>query len=197
IMPFLSEEVWQAVVAEGWGTNRPARFPASIMVAEYPRPLEALRDDDAEREMDRLMALVRAVRNLRSELNLPPSRRLAAEVFARDAAARQRLEAESPLIAQLARVEPLTFVDTPARPPEVPSGAARWRPERRIPPQIPSGTTRGSRYSSIWRSRRMSAAATGLLKRSCLLVRVPAPHFTRSNVSLSAACRSSIASSAR
>src|SRR5256886_5564867 len=116
IMPFLSEEVWQAIVAEGWGADRPARFPASIMVAEYPRPLEALRDDDAEREMDRLMALVRAVRNLRSELNLPPSRRLAATVFARDAAARQRLEAESPLIAQLARVEPLTFVDTPARP---------------------------------------------------------------------------------
>src|SRR5207249_3464272 len=84
----VTEEVWQAIVAEGWGADRPARFPASIMVAEYPRPLEALLDDDAEREMDRLMALVRAVRNLRSELNLPPSRRLAAEVFARDAAAR-------------------------------------------------------------------------------------------------------------
>src|SRR5439155_1484877 len=102
-MPFISEEIWQAVVAEGWGAARAARFPQSIMVAEYPRPLGTLLDDAAEAEMGRLMALVRAVRNLRSELSLPPSRRLAAEVFAADAGARRLLEAASQLITTLAR----------------------------------------------------------------------------------------------
>ena len=116
IMPFISEEIWQAVVAEGWGAARAARFPPSIMVAEYPHPLGTLLDDAAEAEMGRLMALVRAVRNLRSELNLPPSRRLAAEVFAADAAARRLLEAASELIMTLARLDPLTFLDTPTRP---------------------------------------------------------------------------------
>jgi len=115
-MPFISEEIWQAVVAEGWGAARAERFPPSIMVAEYPRPLGTLLDDAAEAEMGRLMALVRAVRNLRSELSLPPSRRLAAEVFAADAGARRLLEAASQLITTLARVEPLTFLDAPARP---------------------------------------------------------------------------------
>jgi valyl-tRNA synthetase len=86
------------------------------MVAAYPEPLDALLDDAAEVEMGRLMALVRAVRNLRSELNLPPSRRLAVELFAADAAARRLLEAESRLITALARIEPLTFLDAPARP---------------------------------------------------------------------------------
>src|SRR5207237_10483793 len=101
---------------EGWGAASAERFPPSIMVAEYPQPLGTLLDDAAEAKMGRLMALVRAVRNLRSELNLPPSRRLAAEVFAADAAARRLLEAASELITTLARLDPLTFLDTPARP---------------------------------------------------------------------------------
>ena len=116
IMPFISEEIWQAVVAEGWGAARAGRFPESIMVAAYPEPLGALSDDAAEAAMARLMALVRAVRNLRSELNLPPSRRLAVDLFTADAAARRLLEGEARLITVLARVEPLTFLDAPARP---------------------------------------------------------------------------------
>src|SRR5439155_1385271 len=170
-MPFISEEIWQAVVAEGWGAARAERFPPSIMVAEYPRPLGTLLDDAAEAEMGRLMALVRAVRNLRSELSLPPSRRLAAEVFAADAGARP--------------------------PPGASSGCAGWGPERPTPRQIPSGTTRTSRRSSTWRSRRTSAAATGHQKPSCLPARAPAAPCTRSNGSSCAACLSSTVSSAR
>src|SRR5207244_8633179 len=105
IMPFISEEIWQAVVSEGWGAARAGRFPESIMVAAYPEPLGALSDDAAEAAMARLMALVRAVRNLRSELNLPPSRRLAVDLFTADAAARRLLEGEARLITVLARVE--------------------------------------------------------------------------------------------
>src|SRR2546427_451713 len=44
------------------------------------------------------------------------SGRLAVEVFAADGAAGRLLEAESRLITALARVDPLTFLDTPARP---------------------------------------------------------------------------------
>jgi len=79
-------------------------------------PLGTLLDDAAEADMVRLTVLVRAVRNLRSELNLPPSRRLAVELFAADAAVRRLLEGESRLITALARIEPLTFLDAPARP---------------------------------------------------------------------------------
>jgi valyl-tRNA synthetase len=64
IMPFVTEEIWQAVD----GTGR------TIMLQPYPQPEEAWRDPDAERDMDFLMGVIRAVRNLRNEFNYPPGK---------------------------------------------------------------------------------------------------------------------------
>jgi valyl-tRNA synthetase len=116
-MPFLTEELWQAVVEVGWGKQRPERFAASIMIAPYPRPVAALLDEPGEAAMERLIGLVRAVRNLRSEFNLPPSQALGVQVFAPDAAVRTTLVAEAPLVRALARAEPLTVLDRATRPP--------------------------------------------------------------------------------
>jgi len=104
VMPFISEEIWQAVVGEGWGGSRAARFAPSIMVAPYPRPLEGLLDAAAEAEMERLIAVVRTVRNLRAEFNVPPAHSLTAWVFAPDPAACVVLKAQERLIGSLARV---------------------------------------------------------------------------------------------
>jgi valyl-tRNA synthetase len=116
LMPFLTEEMWQAVTVEGWGAARAQRFAESIMIAPYPRALEALVDDAAEADMERLVGVVRAVRNLRSEYNVPPSRPIDVGLFVADAAVRARLTDVLPLMATLARAEPLALLDRPERP---------------------------------------------------------------------------------
>jgi valyl-tRNA synthetase len=74
-MPFLSEEIWQAL---------PLRRPtASICVAPYPTASPARHDADTEARIGELIAAVTAVRNIRSELGIAPgtpvSVRLAAD----------------------------------------------------------------------------------------------------------------------
>ena len=64
VMPFVTEEIWQIL---GRGRN-------TIMLQSYPRFEEGWSDPDAEREMDFLMATIRAIRNLRTEMNCPPGR---------------------------------------------------------------------------------------------------------------------------
>jgi valyl-tRNA synthetase len=115
-MPFLTEEVWQAVTVEGWGAARAGRFADSIMVARYPASVASLVDDSAEADMGRLVDVVRAIRNLRSEYNVPPSRPVEARLFAPDAGVRARLVDVLPLVATLAKVEPLALLDAAERP---------------------------------------------------------------------------------
>jgi valyl-tRNA synthetase len=116
LMPFLTEEVWQVVTAEGWGATRARRFADSIMIAPYPLALDGLVDDAAEADMERLVGVVRAVRNLRSEYNVPPSRPVDVGLYVADAAVRARLADVLPLVATLARAEPLALLDQPVRP---------------------------------------------------------------------------------
>ena len=109
VMPFITEEIWQALTAEVWGEGRAQRFAASIMIEHFPTALPGLLDTAAEQEMERLIALVRAVRTIRSEFNVPPSRALAVDVAAVDGAVRASIEAGAPLVCALARIEPLTL----------------------------------------------------------------------------------------
>ena len=72
-MPFITEEIWQRL-PKGRGA------PASIMIARFPRIRRRDLDPAAEAAMAPIMAVVSAVRNLRSELQIPPSRTLTAIV---------------------------------------------------------------------------------------------------------------------
>ena len=64
IMPFVTEEIWQALPHEG----------ESIVVAKYPVVHEELNDEQAVKAMDMLIELIRAVRNIRAEVNTPLSK---------------------------------------------------------------------------------------------------------------------------
>ena len=64
-MPFITEEIWQALPHEG----------ESIMVARWPQYREELCFPQDAEKMRKVMDAVRAVRNRRSEMNVPPSRR--------------------------------------------------------------------------------------------------------------------------
>jgi valyl-tRNA synthetase len=97
-MPFITEEIWQRL-PKGRGA------PASVMVARFPRARRRDVDPAAEAGMAPVMAVVGAVRNLRSELQIPPSRTLTAIVRPPPGpVATSLLEAAAPAAA-LARAE--------------------------------------------------------------------------------------------
>ena len=64
-MPYITEEIWQALPHEG----------ESIMVSKWPVYEEAHCFQQAASDMQSIMDVIRAVRNRRSEMNVPPSRK--------------------------------------------------------------------------------------------------------------------------
>jgi len=68
-MPFITEEIWQTLPHEG----------ESIMISAWPKANDALNFPAQEGEMERIMAAIKAVRNRRAEMNVPPSKK--AKVF--------------------------------------------------------------------------------------------------------------------
>ncbi len=64
-MPFITEEIWQHLPGRG----------LTIMRAPWPEPRPELKDNEAEKEMEVLMDITRAIRHIRSEMNVPPGRR--------------------------------------------------------------------------------------------------------------------------
>jgi valyl-tRNA synthetase len=101
-MPFVTEEIWQALTARVDGLDEPA-----LIVAAYP-PGGGFSDAAAEREMAMLIDVVRAIRNIRAEKKVEPSRFIEAYVIADGA--RASLDAGATHIEALARVRPLHIV---------------------------------------------------------------------------------------
>ncbi len=66
-MPFITEEIWQALPHEG----------KSIMISSFPVYDPELKDESAENEMRMIMDAIKGVRNIRNEMNVPPSKKAA------------------------------------------------------------------------------------------------------------------------
>lgn len=64
-MPFITEQVWQSLPHEG----------ETIMTAPWPAYDEALCFAAEEQQMGRVMDAIRAIRNRRAEMNVPPSKK--------------------------------------------------------------------------------------------------------------------------
>jgi len=64
-MPFITEEIWQAIPHDG----------ESIMIAEWPKFNSNLAFNNEETEFEKIMAAIKAIRNRRAEMNVPPSRK--------------------------------------------------------------------------------------------------------------------------
>lgn len=65
-MPFITEEIWQHLPHEG----------ETIMLAEWPRYDAQLENPQSVSEMNLLMDMIRAVRNIRAEVNVPMSKKV-------------------------------------------------------------------------------------------------------------------------
>ena len=109
-MPFVTEEIWQALVQKIEGID-----DGALIVAAYPRGESGYSDAAAEREMALLIDVVRAIRNIRAEKKVEPARFI--EAYIVSDGARDMLDAGAPYIEVLARTKPLHIVATPEEAP--------------------------------------------------------------------------------
>ena len=67
-MPFVTEELWQKLPVDG----------ESIMAQKWPEIKDFGRDEEAEKEFNRLMDITKGLRNVRAEMNISPSKKIEA-----------------------------------------------------------------------------------------------------------------------
>ena len=64
-MPFVTEEIWQAIPHEG----------EALIVADWPKYDSAMDYPTEEQHMEAVMLAIRTIRNRRAEMNVPPSKK--------------------------------------------------------------------------------------------------------------------------
>ncbi len=97
-MPFITEELWQAIPHDG----------ETIMLQEYPVFTADNDYPDAAREMNMVMDAIKAIRNRRAEMNVPPSRKAKVFIAAKEQAP---FENGSMFFARLASASEVTVAE--------------------------------------------------------------------------------------
>jgi valyl-tRNA synthetase len=100
-MPFITEEIWQKIPHEG----------ESIMVSSWPEELQLEEDLETRTRMERLMGVITAIRNIRGEMGVPPSKRIKAILRSEDARILEELQQEAPYIRSLALLRELELLE--------------------------------------------------------------------------------------
>jgi valyl-tRNA synthetase len=95
-MPFITEEIWQKL-------PKPAGAPQSIMITLYPIPDPRFSDDACEASMALVQKVITAVRQLRTEHNVPSATRCQLILSVADDYKKTILEGYRSLIADQAR----------------------------------------------------------------------------------------------
>jgi valyl-tRNA synthetase len=96
-MPFITEEIWQ--LCKGQNPNK------SIMLARYPEADDSLINKQAESTISFIEKMIMGVRNIRGEMNIPPSKPL--PLFVKNTSPEQQaiIESNATFIQALAKLE--------------------------------------------------------------------------------------------
>ncbi len=100
-MPFITEEIWQQLPTR--------KGNESIMVAEFPKPDQQYDDQSVEDEMAWIIEVVNGLRNIRGEMNLPPSEQISVHIRTKSEEAERRLREQESFIQFLALVKELNI----------------------------------------------------------------------------------------
>lgn len=99
-MPFITEEIWHYLPGER----------ASIMISPWPKAKAQARDRKAEEDMGLITEVIRAIRNLRSEIRVAPGRKARVILVAEEEKIRQVLEEARLYFSALAQAEPVDIL---------------------------------------------------------------------------------------
>ncbi|HLO27351.1 MAG TPA: valine--tRNA ligase [Geobacteraceae bacterium] len=116
-MPFITEEIWQALPKQELGTRDSELEQPSIMLAPYPvsrDEWQAYREDAMAMEL--VMEVIRGIRNIRGEMEVAPSREIAAILDCKTAATLSLLKHNEVYVMRLARLSSLAIGQGLARP---------------------------------------------------------------------------------
>lgn len=124
-MPFITEEIWQLLPHQG----------ETIMLASWPSGKEHEVDEQAVRQMAAIMEVIRAIRNLRSEMNVPPGKKADAVLIPLNKEMYQTLRQGEEYIVNLGSIAELSLLSEDANKPDqavtsVVSGAEVYLPLR-------------------------------------------------------------------
>jgi len=100
LMPFVTEEIWQSLPG-----TRPV---ASLMLATYPDCKDLPVDVAGAQAMELTMEVIRAIRNIRGEMDVPPGKQIPVILDCKSAASLAILEEARRYVTALARVGDLT-----------------------------------------------------------------------------------------
>ncbi|WP_210366734.1 valine--tRNA ligase [Bacillus sp. REN3] len=98
-MPFITEEIWQNLPHEG----------ESITNANWPKVDPELSDNQAAEDMKLLVEIIRSVRNIRSEVNTPLSKKVDMFLKAKDEKTLRMLEKNRGFIVRFCNPDELTI----------------------------------------------------------------------------------------
>ncbi len=110
IMPFITEEIWQTLPEATRVKGQGARVRSeSIMVAPYPEAEEKMINPGIERDMQMVMDLILAIRNIRGEMNIAPSLQIKAIVKVEKREMGEHLEKSAGYVKTLGRLAELSI----------------------------------------------------------------------------------------
>ncbi len=99
LMPFITEEIWQALAAR-------ARVDGeTIMLQPFPQAADFARDDDAEAEMNWVMQFILGIRQIRGEMDISPGKPLPVLLENSSDSDRELAERHKDLLERVGRTE--------------------------------------------------------------------------------------------
>ena len=123
-MPFITEEIWQALpkatvgaipcvrpsldddIDEGTRKGMPLQ---TIMHAEYPKYCDQRSFPEAAADMEKVMAVISGIRNIRGEMEVPPSKQIAVILSCGSEESRLLMKHNEGAIISLARISDLAI----------------------------------------------------------------------------------------
>ena len=106
-MPFVTEELWAKLAAEGEGRE------SLLILAPWPKH-QGLENAEADAEIGWVIRLISEVRSVRSEMNVPAGAKVPLVVSGASEATTARAKRHEETILRLARIEAMSFGKAPA-----------------------------------------------------------------------------------
>ncbi|ARB47018.1 valine--tRNA ligase [Alloalcanivorax xenomutans] len=120
-MPFITEEIWQKVapLAGKMPATDASKAPAedtgigntTIMLQPYPHPEQDKVDEQAEQDIEWIKAVITAIRNIRGEMRIPPSRTLDVYLHNGKDEDQRRLQANHNFLCRLAKLDSISWLN--------------------------------------------------------------------------------------